>query len=404
MATLSTKFTFRFLHQYFTNGQCRDLHIAPTVATVGALANQSLLHRFVNGHMIELIAAAGFTGSISEPLQFWAKPNQPNFWHYTDLPVQNGQLLWLQCTGNQVQCQTINLVGPLFQYTYTSAKTNLQLSIQNQQGNTIYQSTGTYNGRVYNYKPDLTNYPPGRYTVKVIDQNKTLKKETVYVDRALQAQGALFLVELPLQPLPAPAEASHTFDAKKESWRFYFISKTETDNILLLKDETTTPNGNRYTHLPFHFCERPVERAIDGTQVCCFETGHLDDNDKFVPQLIPAYEESKNSLALYQFEKAGQQHKHKADAKSKYKYRKRGRRDDDDDDDDGNDGHNDQADYFHYKCLDRLLWHRRLRRHATAKVKKLYCSYKLKKRGRKLITHVQNPSLKNAQKEVYIYI
>ena len=400
MKSMDKIWNLDLLHEYYKDGRSKDFTIEPASSTLYSLAG---LNWFVKPYQDAIsILAPEIESQLKIPLQFNLTLKNTDFFHFTDIPETNGYIHWYELHTNKVEHRQIRLFGSLFTYNFESESSQLQLTLEDNLGSIVSRVTSNSNNKNHEFGIDLSGYPSGLYTLKVTGGKKQLHQEKVCIDDELVSANAFGVLRLLPQKLKAGKTHQIKFKSKKESWKFYFISSTESEEAFILKDESKGNGENRYTSTPFTFSERPVVEEIDGEQVICFETGTVDDNDKFTPQLIPAYEESKKNLTLYRYNCVEYQPKdYKKEVYRKYRYSKynKQRRQKDDDDD----YHND-FEYFIHTCIEKSIWDRRLKCHLILKGKRIYRKYRLRKRGTKVLTNVQNPSVKQMKKEVYIYI
>ncbi len=392
MSIIRTIWSLNFQHEFYKDGRSRDFSVKPTFTTQKMLDGKRWQYR-TDDDSLDLVSSDA-TPQIEKSLHFSVYVKNTDFFHFTDINPENGKIFWFGCDNDVVQTEQLRLVGRRFSYQYKHTDHKILLVIHDTTGTEVLRSQGVYTGGFLEFKPELPVSKTGRFIVKVLKGKRTLSEEQIFVDSDLSSRRVFGVIELLPQRFESQINLKVPFESKKESWRFYFISKTENEDVLVLKDESKPVEGNRYSTTGFKLCERPVENNLGGSEVSCFETGYLDKDQKFIPQLIPAFEENKRSLTLYRYSKAI--HKVQPPQKYKYKRSRRSSRDDDDDDE--------REDYFNYRCIERKYWDRRLKKHLIPKRKKIYIDYWLRKKGTKVIEDVQNPSMRQIKKEVYIYI
>ena len=365
-------------HEYNINGKCSDLEITPVRSTERALSGHKISF-LPNENGFKLIYFPGDANGKTSPstlpdLFFSIRLKNPEFLYYTALNEKNGCIQYFTSTGGKaIENRTILLEGSLFNYLpEITVDQSAKLIVKNGLNQLACEVGSNGASGKPSFQPDLRRCDPGLYTLQVFQNSKEIQRQDVFVDDDLVGKSVFGILQLKSIDTTGSKSVTMDFKSSRESWKFYFISEKDTEEILALKDTGLIVNNNRYSNIVFSFCERPVESSIQGARTYFFETGVIDKNDVFQPQLIPAYEESKSGLNL-----------------SKYELLTSG-------------GKSQDEEYFF--CVDRKYWSKKDKKHIIPKGQKVCTKVKL---GQKIITvipQVPGPSLKRTRKEIFMYI
>ena len=375
-------FTAEFLHEYYTDGKCPDLEIVPASATARIMKGQWLsMHSFENGFNLayssEKLADPQDPAFTYEKLHFLLRVKKDDFFHYTAIDWKERFLFYysFDTAGQQLETSQIKLFGQLFNYQFSVVQiAPVTISITNASGVQVYEETLDITENDNDVQIDLRNQPGGQYNIIILQNEVPVHEEKCVIDTDLLGAKIFGILEIPeLSPAdPAPL-FQVAFESSQSTWKYYVIVKKEyPEHIHVIEDREDGAQNNRYSNILFEFVERPVETAIDGLRVFLFETGTINNQDEFVPQLIPAFEENKQELFLIMYE---------------YKI--------------GGGGGNS---YIVKKFVDDAYWDYDKKKHVIPQGQNPYHSKKLKKNHDETIKKPEKPPMNKLNKEVFIYL
>ena len=372
--------TAEFLHQYYRNGKCPDLEIIPASATAGIMKGQWLsLHRFENGFRLayspEKLADPQDPAFTYEKLRFLLRVKNEGFFHYTDINWQRGQLFYYSFNlAGQPETSQLKQFGQLFNYPFTVAQiVPVTIRISNASGVQVYEESLDITENDNDIQIDLRDHPADQYTVVLLQNELPVHEEECIIDTELLGKNIFGVLEIPeLSPTgPAPL-FQVAFESRESTWKYYIIIQEEAPPYIPIPEDKEDTQSNRYSDIVFEFAERPVEIALNGRRVFLFETGTVNNQDEFVPQLIPAFEENKRELVLTRYEI------------------------------DPNPGLG-NADLLK-KLIKDELWNAEAKKHIITPGEDIYEQEKLIITGYTVMNNLQNPAVNKLKKEVFIYL
>lgn len=374
--------TIEFVHEYYTDEKCPDLEVIPTPATAKIMQGQWLsIHPFENGFSMayapEKLTDPQDPAFTYEKLRFLLGVKDSGFFHYTDIDWQEGTLFYYSFdqTG-QLETSQVKLFGQLFNYSFSVAEiAPLTLRITNSSEIEVYEQVIAITENENDIQIDLRGQPGGRYKIILLQNELVVEQEQCLIDASLLGKNIFGILETPgispADPLPPPFQLS--FQSRQSTWKYYVIvQKEDAQYMAILKDKENGAQNNRYSDIEFEFCERPVEKALNGEQVFLFETGTVNEQDEFIPQLIPAFQENKKELFLIKYEHHS--------------------------------GPGGGPSYFFEKCIKEEFWNKKKKKHIFPPGLGKYYQKKFKKNGITVLRNLQNPPMNKLNKEVFIYL
>ena len=372
--------TVEFLHEYYTNGKCPDLEIMPASATAGIMKGQWLsLHPLENGFRVayvpEKLTDPQDSTFTYEKLRFLLRVKDPGFFYYTAIDWQENALFYYSFdqTG-QLETNQVKLFGRLFNYGFSVAQiAPVTLRITNASGVQVYEKSYNITETDNNLQIDLRNRSGGQYNILLLQNEVLVHEEKCVIDDELPGKNIFGILEIPeLSPAgPAPL-FQVAFNSSQSTWKYYIITQEEDPLYIYIPEDKENTQSNRYSGIDFEFAERPVDRVLNGQRIFLFETGTINGQNEFVPQLIPAFEESKKGLYL-----------------NKYEF-------------DPNPGGGNPD--FYEKLVKDELWDSEEKKHMIPPGEDIYEQIGLLITGYTAIKNLQNPSMNKRKKEVFIYL
>ncbi len=389
--------TTEFLHEYYTDGKCPDLEIAPVTATAKIMEGQWLsIHPFENGfdlsYSLQKQPVPHNPNFKYEKLYFLLSARNPGFFHFTEIDWEEGFILYYSINGvGDLETTPIKLVPQLFNYHFSLTQIlQVTIEIKNTDGIAIYNQQLNITEQENEIQIDLRNHPGGLYHIALIQNGIPVLDDNYMLDTSVVGRNTFGIFEIPeIHPADPAPFFRIPFESTRATWKYYIIASKEYPmHMHLLEDKENSVQNNRYSNISFQCSERPVEVALNGERVFLFETGTINSQDEFVPQLIPAFEENKKELSLikYEYDSNNNSHNHNHHNHNHHNHH----------------NHNNQS--FLKKCIKNELWDEAAKKHIIPSNNNIYEEKEFDANGDTLLTNVQNPLINKINKEVFIYL
>jgi hypothetical protein len=158
----------------------------------------------LNGSIVNVTPTPLLPITSNERFRFVMKLNSPGFLTFTDLavPVKNNKAevyYFTNGVGSVLTPAVIELRPKIFLYQFNNAGAVDELRVVDPDNNVLSELTTEISGAGPDYEVslDLSNYPDGKYTLKVYDgSNNLLDSKAIYFDNQLNAGGIFGIIEI----------------------------------------------------------------------------------------------------------------------------------------------------------------------------------------------------------------
>jgi len=297
-------FGLRYLHEYYIDGVTTDLSTVPTVACQKALKRLRLLFR-EHERGFDILYQSEKAGNIpyypipaNTTFSFVFGLKQLEFLNITDITISYGNLIHYSKpkNGNVLASQSLKIIDRGYDYQFYKKNASvLRLELFDQNKKLVFKREITGNNGNFSDHLDLSNLPSGPILFKTMKNQSVVQRENFYLNN--EPYGTKSLGHVDLQ-FGTTKDYLIQFTTKSSPWRYFLVmNKSLSERTYKVKLEGRNDNG-RYSKVDLSFENQPTEMVIENKEVVLFESGKLNNKNKFIQHEIPLYEEQINNLKL----------------------------------------------------------------------------------------------------------